>query len=261
MSSCNEVAIILAAGKGTRMGPGPPKVLARLCGRPMIEWVINAVSRAGIGRILVVVGHGKEEVVTVLEGLGVDWVEQPRQLGTGHALKVACATFEGECTGSVPDNIVVLLGDSPLIRPDTILALVRRHREASADATLATAHLDDPCGYGRVVRDGWNRVIRVVEELDASEGEAAIKEVNSGLYCFRLASFTDALERLVPDNNKGEYYLTQVVEILSGMGKRVEAMVVSDPREVLGVNSQRDLERVSRIIEEEIYSGGDYWYI
>lgn len=251
MSSCDEVAIILAAGRGTRMGSTGPKVLAKLCGSPMIEWVVNAVRRAGVSRILAVVGHKKEEVATVLEGLGVDWVEQTRQLGTGHALKVASALFEGNYNNNAPDNVIVLLGDSPLIRPGTIKALVRRHRETGSDATLVTAYLDDPSGYGRVVRDGQDRVTRVVEEFDATEEEAGIKEVNSGLYCFRLATLLEALERLTPDNNKGEYYLTQVIEILNGMDKKVSAMVVSDHNEVLGVNSQDDLERVSRIISKE----------
>lgn len=247
MSLCREVVIILAAGKGTRMGSPGPKVLARLCGRPMIEWVINAVRKAGITRVLVVVGHKKEGVTMVLEGLGVDWVEQPQQLGTGDALKVASALLKSHVIDDTPEDIIVLPGDAPLVKPDTIKTLGKMHRETHSDATIVTAYLDDPRGYGRVVRDVQGRVRGIVEELDATEEEAEIKEVNSGVYCFRLAPLLEALERLTPGNRKGEYYLTQVIEVLSGMGKRVNAVVVSDPNEVLGVNSPEDLKRVSLI--------------
>ncbi|MFQ5956852.1 MAG: NTP transferase domain-containing protein [Candidatus Brocadiales bacterium] len=254
MNLRNEVAIILAAGKGTRMKSPGPKVLARLCGRPMIEWVVNAVRKAGISKVLAVVGYKKEEVTIVLEGLGVDWVEQPQQLGTGDALKVANALLESR-SDTVPENVIVLPGDCPLIRPDTIKTLGEMHRETCSDVTLVTAYLDQPCGYGRVVRNEEGQVRRIVEELDATEEEAGIKEVNSGVYCFRLAPLLETIERLTPDNRKGEYYLTQVVEVLSGMGKRVSAVIASAPNEVLGVNSQDDLERVSRIAggEKEVY--------
>ncbi len=246
MNLCSEVAVILAAGRGTRMRSPDPKVLARLCGVPMIERVVDTVMKAGISRVLVVVGHRKEEVAKVLEGLGVDWVEQPRQLGTGDALKVASAVLEGR-PGGLPENIVVLPGDSPLIRPDTVETLGKMHHETHSDATLITAYLDDPKGYGRVVRDGQDRITRVVEELDATEEEAGIQEVNSGIYCFRSAPLLEALERLTPDNRKGEYYLTQAIEILNGMGRKISAFIVSDPNEVLGVNSQEDLKRVTEI--------------
>lgn len=244
---CSEVAVILAAGKGTRMKSTGPKVLARLCGIPLIEWVVNAVRKAGISRVLVVVGYKKEEVAEVLEGLDTDWVEQSQQLGTGHALKVASALLE-RGPGNGPENIVVLSGDSPLVRPDTIKSLRKVHRETHSDATLVTANVDNPKSYGRVVRDGQGRVTRIVEELDATEEEVGINEVNSGIYCFKSAPLLDALGRLTPDNSKGEYYLTQVIEILSGTGKRVGAFTVSDPNEVLGVNSQEDLRKVTEIV-------------
>lgn len=243
----SEVAVILAAGKGTRMKSAGPKVLASLCGAPMIEWVVNAVRKAGISRVLVVVGYKKNEVAQVLEGLDVDWVEQSQQLGTGHALKVA-STLLGCESRNVPENIVVLPGDSPLVKPDTIKTLRKVHRETSSDATLVTARLDDPKSYGRVVRDRHGRITRIVEDLDAGEEEAEIHEVNSGIYCFRAAPLLEALERLTPDNRKGEYYLTQVIEVLSSVGKKVSAFTVSDPNEVLGVNSQEDLKKVTEIV-------------
>ncbi|HCN20442.1 MAG TPA: UDP-N-acetylglucosamine diphosphorylase, partial [Planctomycetia bacterium] len=187
------------------------------------------------------------EVAQVLEGLDVDWVEQSQQLGTGHALKVA-STLLGCESRNVPENIVVLPGDSPLVKPGTIKTLRKVHRETSSDATLVTARLDDPKSYGRVVRDRHGRITRIVEDLDASEEEAEIHEVNSGIYCFRAAPLLEALERLTPDNRKGEYYLTQVIEVLSSVGKKVSAFTVSDPDEVLGVNSQEDLKKVTEIV-------------
>ncbi|MGR3295654.1 MAG: NTP transferase domain-containing protein [Candidatus Bathyanammoxibius sp.] len=249
MNLDSEVAVILAAGKGTRMRSPLPKVLAGLCGVPLVEWVVNAVRKAGIHRVVVVVGHEKDEVVGVLEGLGVDWVEQSQQLGTGNALKVAC-TFLESCPQDMPENIVVFPGDSPLVRPDSIKALRRTHKETHSDATLMTAYLDDSKGYGRIVRDERGGVVGIVEELDATEEELKIKEINSGIYCFRSSPLREALERLTPDNKKGEYYLTQVVAILSSQGKRVSSFAVSDPNEVLGVNSQEDLEKVSKIAAE-----------
>ncbi|MCP4363849.1 MAG: NTP transferase domain-containing protein [Planctomycetes bacterium] len=251
MNLDSEVAVILAAGKGTRMRSPLPKVLTGLCGVPMVEWVVNAVRKAGIHRVVVVVGHKKDEVVGVLEGLGVDCVEQSQQLGTGNALKVACAFLEGRSeSGGIAEDVIVLPGDSPLIRPETLNALRETHRRTGSDATLVTAYLDDPKGYGRIVRDERGGVSGIVEELDATEGEREIKEINSGIYCFRSSPLREAIERLTPDNKKGEYYLTQVVAILSGQGKRVSAFAVSDPNEVLGVNSQEDLEKVTKIAAE-----------
>ena len=251
MNLDSEVAVILAAGKGTRMRSSTPKVLVELCGVPMIEWVVKTVRKAGIHRVMVVVGHKKDEVTEVLEGLGVDRVEQSQQLGTGDALKAACALLvdRSESVG-IPEDIMVIPGDSPLIRPDTLKTLRRVHHKTGSDATLVTAYLDDPRGYGRIVRDERDHVAGIVEELDATEEELEINEVNSGIYCFRSSPLLEALERLTPDNKKREYYLTQVIEILGGLGKSVTAFAVSDPNEVMGVNSQEDLEKVSKIAAE-----------
>ncbi len=252
MNLDNEVAVILAAGKGTRMRSSTPKVLAELCGVPMIEWVVKTVRKAGIHRVMVVVGHKKDEVTEVLEGLGVDWVEQSQQLGTGDALKAACALLvdRSESVG-IPEDIMVIPGDSPLIRPDTLKTLRRVHHKTRSDATLVTAYLDDPRGYGRIVRDERDHVTGIVEELDATEEELEINEVNSGIYCFRSSPLLEALERLTPDNKKREYYLTQVIEILGGLGKSVNVFAVSDPNEVMGVNSREDLEKASKIAAED----------
>ncbi|MDO8136957.1 MAG: NTP transferase domain-containing protein [Candidatus Brocadiales bacterium] len=246
MDSTKDIAVILAAGKGTRMRSPCPKVLSRLCGRPLIEWVVRAVREAGMERVVAVVGDQKQEVTRVLEGLGVDWVEQPQPLGTGHALRVVGPLLEGPAV-----DIMALPGDSPLIRSSTLRALRDRHKEVKAHATLLTAYLEDPRGYGRVVRDGQGQVARVVEEWDTHGGEKDIKEVNTGVYYFKAGPLFEALERLTPENKKGEYYLTQVIELLRGMGKKVDTLTVADFLEVLGVNSQEDLARLSQIAYRE----------
>lgn len=243
-------AVVLAAGKGTRMASPLPKVLSRLCGRPLIEWVIRAAREAGVQRILAVVGSQKEGVVEVLRGLGVDWIEQPQQLGTGEALKRTRPLL-----GSASRELLVLPADSPLVRPGTLKKLRERHLQCSADATLLTAYLDNPRGYGRIVRDGGGEVKGVVEELDAEKEEREIKEVNSGIYCFKTIPLFKALDRLTAENKKGEYYLTQVVEILSGMGKRIDTVRASDPQEVLGINTQEDLARLSGVAYREKLRG------
>ncbi|MFN3467647.1 MAG: NTP transferase domain-containing protein, partial [Candidatus Brocadiales bacterium] len=244
--SYERTAVILAAGKGTRMNSPYPKVLFQLCGRPLLEWVVEAVRGAGIGRVIVVVGSHKEEVVKVVEGLGVEWVEQSQQLGTGHALKVASPLLRGG-----DGDVLVLYGDTPLVRAETLKELYRRHRETQAEVTLLTIHAEDPEGYGRVIRDKQGRVKRIVEEIDLSEEERQTKEVNAGVYCFKTVPLAEALEGLTPENKKGEYYLTQVVELLSNGGGKVEAMPMANAGELLGVNSQADLARLSQMAYED----------
>lgn len=238
--------MILAAGKGTRMNSPYPKVLFKLCGRPLLEWVVEAVRGAGIGRMVVVVGSYKEEVVKVVEGLGVEWVEQSQQLGTGHALKVASHLLRGS-----EGDVLVLYGDTPLVKAETLRELYRLHSETQAEVTLLTTHPEDPTGYGRVIRDGGGRVTKIVEEVDLTGEERQAREVNAGIYCFKAGTLLKALEGLTPDNRKGEYYLTQVVELLNDRGGRVETMPIANARELLGVNSQADLARLSQTACEE----------
>lgn len=242
-------AVILAAGKGTRMNSPYPKVLFRLCGRPLLEWVVRAVRGAGIGRVIVVVGNKKEEVVGLVEELGAEWVEQSQQLGTGDAMRSASPLLEGNT------DVLVLYGDTPLVRAETLRELYRRHMESGAEATLLSTYLEDPTGYGRVIRDSQGRVNRIVEEADLTAEERQTKEVNAGIYCFKVGTLSRALEGLTPGKNKGEYYLTQVVELLSSGGKRIEAMSVTGTRELLGINTQADLARLSQIAYEETLRG------
>ncbi len=245
-SGCEQTAVILAAGKGTRMKSPHPKVLFNLCGRHLLEWVVRAVRNAGIGRVIIVVGSSKEEVVEEVERLGAEWVEQSEQLGTGHALRVVTPLLKGK-----EGDVFVLYGDAPLIRAETLRELGKRHRETSADATLITTFLEDPTGYGRIIRNNKGQIKGIVEELDLKEEERAAKEINSGVYCFKVQSLLKALDGLSTENKKGEYYLTQVVELFNNFGGKVESLPLTDEKELLGVNSQMDLARLSELAFQE----------
>src|SRR5215213_167201 len=216
--------VILAAGEGTRMRSATPKVLHPLCGRPLIAWPIAAARAAGAERIVVVDGPKR-----ALEGHlppGVDVAIQEEPKGTGDAVRAAAGHLHPE----VP--VVILAGDVPLITPEAIDALVAAHNRAQAAATMATMVLDDPTGYGRVIRDPQGDVVRVVETKspgDASTEELAIQEVNTGIFCFDAGALKDALQELKSDNAQGEYYLPDVLPILREQGHTVAAHIVDDP--------------------------------
>ena len=237
-------AVVLAAGEGTRMRSARPKPLHLLCGRPMVMHVIDALSELPIDRVVAVVGHGAERVTKALQeltptGMEVDFVEQHVQRGTGDAVSVALTAFPDD--DDEDGDIVVLPGDTPLLRPPTLAALVRTHRAADAACTILTACIDDPTGYGRVVRDKSDRVARIVEHADASDVQREINEINTSIYCFRRAVLAPSLRRLSPENAQGEYYLTDVVEVLHDAGYPVVSMVVGDPMEAAGVNDRHQL--------------------
>jgi len=250
------VAVILAAGQGTRMRSKRAKVLHPLCGRPMLHTVVETVRRAGAGRIIVVVGHQAEEVKAACAGLDVEFVLQPEQLGTGHAVaqtEPLLAHHNGP--------VLVTYGDTPLFRPQTIAELLERHQQSGAAATVLSAVVEDPTGYGRIVRDSaTGRFLRIVEQKDASEAEAAIREINSGTYCFDAPSLFAALREVRPLNAQGEYYLTDVLSVLTRTGKPVQVVVARDAREVLGVNNRLELAQAEavlrrRIVEEWMLAG------
>ncbi|HUQ39515.1 MAG TPA: bifunctional UDP-N-acetylglucosamine diphosphorylase/glucosamine-1-phosphate N-acetyltransferase GlmU [Acidimicrobiales bacterium] len=237
-------AVVLAAGEGTRMRSARPKPLHLLCGRPMVLHVLDALAELSIDRAVVVVGHGAEQVTkTVHElappGMTVDFVEQHVQRGTGDAVSVALTGFPDD--DEHDGDLVVLPGDTPLLRPPTLAALVRLHRQSDAAATLLTAEVDDPYGYGRIVRGKDDRVARVVEEADATDDERAIHEVNTSIYCFRRSVLAPALRRLSPENAQGEYYLTDVVAVLHDAGYPVVSLIADDPTETAGVNDRAQL--------------------
>ena len=238
-------AIVLAAGEGTRMRSTRPKPLHLLCGRAMVLYVLDSLAGAQVRRAVVVVGHGAERVTKKLldaaPNVPLAFVEQEVQRGTGDAVGVALTAFSAEELDDVDADLIVLPGDTPLLRTETITALLETHQRTDAVCTLLTARVADPTGYGRVVRGRDDRVERVVEQSDASEAELAINEVNTSIYCFRASILGPALRRITPENAQGEYYLTDVVEVLAGAGYRVSAVVADDPADTNGVNDRLQL--------------------
>lgn len=235
-------AVILAAGEGSRMRSERPKPLHRLCGRPMLMYVLDALADTDATRAVIVVGHKGEWVTKKMQEhthqLAIDFVEQRVQRGTGDAAMVGLVGLpDDEDEG----DVILLPGDAPLLRPSTLAELVRHHRATGAAATVLTARMDDPTGYGRVLRGPDGRVLRVVEQRDATEEELAVDEVNTSIYCFRRSLLSPALRRVEPDNAQGEYYLTDVVEVLVSTGHAVEAVCADDPAETQGVNDRMQL--------------------
>ncbi|MCG0275841.1 MAG: bifunctional UDP-N-acetylglucosamine diphosphorylase/glucosamine-1-phosphate N-acetyltransferase GlmU [Thermosediminibacteraceae bacterium] len=238
-------AVILAAGEGTRMKSNTPKVLHKVCGIPMLGHVILAARSAGAKRIIVVVGKGAEEVKRAFQRENVEFVLQAEQKGTGHALKQAEDAVKGE------DTLLVLYGDMPLVTNESLRAMVEYHWKSGAAATVMTARVKDPTGYGRIIREG-NRVLAIKEEKDASLEEKAINEINSGIYCFQREKVFEALEQVNNNNRQGEYYLTDVVEILNNKKENVFAYEVQDPCEVQGVNDRSQLALAQAIMQKRI---------
>lgn len=241
-------AVILAAGKGTRMESELPKVIHEISGKPMINYVIDAVNKAGIASsdICLVVGYKADEVKEVV-GNKVSYAMQEEQLGTGHAVR--CAS---EFIGT--DGITIILcGDTPLITAKTLKKLVRTHIEEKNAITVLTAVVDDPSGYGRIIKDNWNKFIKIVEQKDATLEEKRVGEINSGMYVFNSEVLSKALSMLKNYNAQGEYYLTDTIEIVKakGMGE-VSTMVLNGIDEIKGVNSLIQLAEVERILNRRI---------
>jgi bifunctional UDP-N-acetylglucosamine pyrophosphorylase/glucosamine-1-phosphate N-acetyltransferase len=236
--------VILAAGKGTRMKSDRPKVLHTLAGRPLIEHVLRTVDQLKPTSTVLVVGHGAEQVQTALAGRqDLRFVVQSPQLGTGHALMQAETALSGKS-----GTVLLLYADVPLLQTGTLRRLVESHDAARAAATVLTAVLDDPYGYGRIVRGSDGRIARIVEERDASGSERAIREVNSGIYAFDSKPLFEALRGLAADNAQGEYYLTDLVASYRQRQLKVETMGLDTPDELRGVNSRVDLSELGRIL-------------
>jgi bifunctional UDP-N-acetylglucosamine pyrophosphorylase / glucosamine-1-phosphate N-acetyltransferase len=237
-------AVILAAGKGTRMKSGRTKVLHPVFGVPLLEHVLRTVAAAGASPVAVVVGHQAEAVESAFAGRGLTFVRQQPPLGTGHAVQVARAVFAAH-----PERtLLVVNGDVPLLRPETLQRLVTTHRERRAAATLLTVVLDDPGAYGRVVRDETGGVRAIVEAKDATGKVREVREINAGLYAFEVRPLLEVLSRLQPQNAQGEYYLTDVVGLLRAADHPVAAVAADDPAEGLGVNSIAELAQVTRTL-------------
>jgi bifunctional UDP-N-acetylglucosamine pyrophosphorylase/glucosamine-1-phosphate N-acetyltransferase len=242
-------AIILAAGKGTRMGGDLPKVVHEVAGKPMVHWVVQACKQAGVSRCVVVVGYKGDLVRQALAGeTGVEFVEQTEQLGTGHAARMAEPLFTN--AGNV--DVFVLAGDGPLIRPQTLTALLQLHRERKAGATLATAILDDPTGYGRVMRDARGGFEAIIEQKDANSDQLAIREVNPSYYCFVAGDLFASLARVRNDNKQNEYYLTDVPAMLKRQGKPVCVIDAVPAEDVLSINTPDQLAQVDAILRQRL---------
>ena len=236
------LAVVLAAGKGTRMKSTLPKVLHRIGGKPMVEHVLDAATKAGAKRSVVVVGFGGEKVEETL-GTKAEYVVQSEQLGTGHAVMQVSPRLQ-----DFDGTIMVLCGDTPLLRGETLAQLFAEHQKSKASATVLTACVVDPTGYGRVIRDASGQVLKIVEQKDANEQERAVNEINTGIFCFQRAALFDALSQITCNNAQGEYYLTDVLAILASNQSNVQAVQVDDYEETLGINSRQQLAVAEKIL-------------
>ena len=243
MAAANDtVVVILAAGKGTRMRSDLAKVLHRAGGRPLIEHVVRACQSLKPAQLLAVVGHQAAEVGAVLSALGAQSVLQQPQRGTGHAMQVARRALKKSAKLAI-----VVPGDAPLLRSETLALLIDTHRRGEAAATILTAEIPDPTNYGRIVRDSEGRVQAIVEEKSATSEQRAIQEVNSSIYCFTLEKLWPCLNALRPDNAHHELYLTDAIALLRQRNERVLAQIAPDAREILGCNTRMDLAELDRI--------------
>ncbi len=239
--------IILAAGKGKRMKSDLPKVLHPLNNRPMIQYVIDVAEEIGSQRIVLIVGHKKELVMEAVKDRSVDFVVQEQQLGTGHAVRQTedlFRNFEGD--------VLVLSGDVPLLTTETIRHLIEIHKQEKPLATLLTAEMEDPTGYGRIVRDENGFVQKIVEHKDADSKTRQIKEINVGIYLFNGPKLFETLPLIRNDNSQGEYYLPDVVKIYVDRGEKVAAVLTSDVEETHGINDVEQLTRAEKLLLERI---------
>ncbi|MCA9244999.1 MAG: NTP transferase domain-containing protein [Phycisphaerales bacterium] len=241
-------AIILAAGKGTRLKSELPKVLHPILGRPMLAYVFDACREAGVEALIGVVGHGRDQVVDAFsDATDVQWVDQTEQLGTGHAAMVCRDAFKDRF-----DHVFVLCGDGPLIRAETLATVLKRHLSEGMAGTLATAELEDATGYGRITRDAKGALTGIVEHRDCTPAQLKIREVNPSYYCFSVPEFLVALGQLKPNNVKNEYYITDCIGLMLGAGHKVDAITAVPPDDIYSINSRRDLALVNRVMRDRI---------
>ncbi|HUT30156.1 MAG TPA: NTP transferase domain-containing protein [Sedimentisphaerales bacterium] len=243
-----RVAIILAAGVSSRMNTRLPKVLHEVCGRPMLAYVLDACRQVGAGKIYVVVGYCAEQVRERFRtACDIVWVQQDEQKGTAHAVMCCRRFLEG-----FEGETLILCGDGPLIRVETLQILIKKHASEHSAATLATAVLEDPTGYGRIVRDAYGNIQGIVEDSDCTSEQLAIKEVNPSYYLFNNEILLEALEEVRPDNVKQEYYLTDALSVIISTGHKVVAVTAVRPEEAMGVNSRAELSEAGKIMQRRI---------
>ena len=238
-------AIILAAGRGTRMKSELPKVLCKLHSKPLLNFVIEALEGAGVREKILVVGYKDKTVKDAFRGLNT--ITQEKLLGSGDAVKRTknlLSKFKGD--------ILVLYGDAPFIRKETIKKLMQKHAKEKASCTLLSANVKDPSGYGRILRDDNDNIVKIIEERDTSIYEKVIEEVNVGLYCFNKEELFSGLDKLKINAKKQEYYLTDIIEVLKGSNKKITSVSCKNPLEALGVNSRLDLAKANTIIRKNV---------
>jgi len=234
-------AIILAAGKGTRMKSDLVKVLHVLCGKPLLSYSVDMARAVGVEKLAVIIGHQGDLVRKAFKGQGLIFVKQPEQLGTGHAVLQARDVFR-----DYEGTILILCGDVPLLRVSTVKDLMARHVSGESVITVLTTILDDPAGYGRIVKGGKDgSVVKIVEARDASCDEKKIREINTGIYCVNSKFLFDAVAEINNDNAQKEYYLTDMIEIAVKRGFKIISVIAPDSFEVMGINTPEDLERAS----------------
>ncbi|MBF0101510.1 MAG: NTP transferase domain-containing protein [Desulfobacterales bacterium] len=236
--------IILAAGKGTRMKSDKAKVLHELCGKPIIEYVVETAKEITSDHICVVIGHQSEAVKSQLKNYHLNFAYQKKQLGTAHAVMCALPTIPNHL-----DHIIIMCGDVPLIRKQTIHQLMQKHSEDKCTITLLAVNMNPPYGYGRIVVDEFGNVKQIIEEADASNEEKKITMVNSGLYCINQEFIRYALNQIGCNNNQQEMYLTDIIEIAFKEKKKIGLIVSDCVEELIGVNQQDDLFRLNQFIE------------
>ncbi|WP_214108054.1 bifunctional UDP-N-acetylglucosamine diphosphorylase/glucosamine-1-phosphate N-acetyltransferase GlmU [Acrocarpospora catenulata] len=241
--------IVLAAGEGTRMKSTTPKVLHELCGRSLVDHMLSVARGLEPERLIVVIGHAREQVAEALAKTSPDahQVVQEQQNGTGHAVRTVL-----EAVGAIEGTVLVTYGDTPLLRTETLRALLTRHDEDGNAVTVLTAHVPDPTGYGRIIRDATGAVLEIIEHRDATPEQRAITEMNSGVYAFDGTLLADAVKRVSTANSQGEEYLTDVLAILRAEGHRVGAHIAADFAEVEGVNNKVQLSFARRVLNDRI---------
>jgi bifunctional UDP-N-acetylglucosamine pyrophosphorylase/glucosamine-1-phosphate N-acetyltransferase len=248
-----NIGIILAAGEGTRMKSKHPKVLHRISGKPLLSYVIDQAQDAGISKNVVIVGHGKEAVMESITGENIIYEEQPAHQGAPYG--TGYAVMQGMGHVGDEDTVVVLCGDTPLITANTLKELMESHNSQGNHATVLTTLLEDPTGYGRIIRKDQGSLEAIVEHKDASEDQLKIGEINSGIYCFSGRELKLGLEGIDNDNSQNEYYLTDVVSVLVEGGYRVGAFMIQDASQIHGINSRVQLAQADDIIRERINTG------
>jgi bifunctional UDP-N-acetylglucosamine pyrophosphorylase/glucosamine-1-phosphate N-acetyltransferase len=240
-------AIVLAAGKGSRMKSNTIKVLHQVAGKPVLQYVIDVLKHLSIQFIYVVVGYQADKIKECLQNQNVVFVEQKEQLGTGHAVKEVLPFIN-----SKNELTLILAGDCPLIQEDTIAQMIQIHADQGASATLLTTHMSNPTGYGRIARSSDQSILGIVEEKDCSEQQRKITEINSGVYIFNTQLLLKYIEGLKSTNKQNEYYLTDMVKILNTNGLVVRALVLDDSSQLQGINTRQDLSDVYKVVTQLI---------